>query len=111
MKRLLLLLTLLLCTSACFAGSVNLAWDPMPVTESWTLVRIYERTGTADNYTYVNRVEVPAALTSISLTGVKSGSHTYVARAFDGTVESVDSNSVTATILPGAPANLKLKIP
>jgi hypothetical protein len=117
LKHIFLTLTLILLIgvqTSC-AATVTFAWDEKPVTEVWTFVRIYERVGTDDSYTYVKVAEVSGNVTQASALGVSAGVHTYFARSVfvNGTVEieSFDSNVVTTTVRPGTPTNLKFIIP
>jgi hypothetical protein len=104
--RNLLITILFLCLAqvAC-AGTVTLSWDPMPPTESWTMVRVYEISGTPPSYTKI--LEVSPSQNTVTLTNVKSGSHTYIVRSFDGISESQDSNTASKVALPNPPSNLK----
>lgn len=106
MKRILMIsLMLLLLTATAWAVDVKLAWDANtgPV---WQNVRIYEKVGA--NYTL--KVEVAGTATQATITGVLPGVHIYIARSYAASLESVDSNSVTDTTLPGAPSNLRIII-
>lgn len=91
------------------ARSVTLTWDGMPSDQSWTQVRIYEITPTA--YTLV--ATAPCTLgtpnvcpTSVTFSAPKLA-HSYIARSFDGTYESDDSNTVFLPGPPKAPGNLR----
>lgn len=77
--------------------NITLSWDPMPGTEAWKEVRIYEGT------TKVATAIPPAV--SATFSAVKA-THTWVARSWDGLEESVDSNSVTWAP-PVPPGHLK----
>jgi len=66
-------------------ANITLLWDAMPVGQLWTQVRIYEGT------VLVTTAAVPA--TSVTFSTTKA-THTWTARSFDGTEESVDSNAV-----------------
>jgi hypothetical protein len=109
--------------SVCLAGTINFSWDSEPapgVGQSlWQAVRIYECPGTASSYACGPVPVVTASQTSpfnyssfptsVSLLNVSAGSHNYIARGWDGTNESADSNFVTTVIgvLPATPTNLK----
>ncbi len=102
------ILWLALAVSA-FAGvNLKLAWDPKPAGDTRTSTRIYEKVGTT--YTQVAEVQEPA--TTVTLTNVAIGTHTYVARAWNGQQESVDSNSVQSVILqaPQAPTTVTITV-
>lgn len=72
-------------------GTVVLTWDPPPPGQTWEKVRIYERLGTAPNYTYVRVAEVDGKETKATIERVPAGEHYYVARSFD-IWESENSN-------------------
>jgi len=107
-KRFYLVLCLILFAIYAQAATVTLAWDAMPAGESWTSVRIYERTGIVAPYTYaqVASVACPGCTTAV-VTVTAVGNHTYVARSYNGTIESADSNSVLVNV-PAPPVNLKI---
>jgi hypothetical protein len=105
-KLLSVILWLLLAASA-MAADVKLSWDAGDST--WTSVRIYERTGTAPNFTYAKVGEALGSATEITLTGVTPGVHVYVARAFN-TWESGDSNTAATPPIPAVPLGLKYLI-
>jgi len=72
-------------------ANITLMWDPMPATEAWKEVRIYE------GITKVATAIPPVVSVTLSVT---KAPHTWVARsvATDSAgeeYESVDSNSVT----------------
>jgi hypothetical protein len=96
------------------AATVNLAWDAMPAGQAWTEVRCYERTGASAPYTYTLKGTVTGVppTNTISITGVATGTHTYVVRAYNGQSESADSNSVQGIILavPNAPTTITITI-
>ena len=66
-------------------ANITLLWDAMPVGQLWTQVRIYE------GAVLVATAATPA--TSVTFSTTKAA-HTWTARSFDGTEESLDSNSV-----------------
>ena len=78
--------------------NVTLSWDAMPGTEVWKEVRILE------GATVVATAAMPAA--SVVVANVTKAPHTFVARSFDGTFESDDSNAVVVTP-PVPPGHLK----
>lgn len=89
--------------------SVTLFWDPMPAGEVWIQVRIYEvATGT---YTLVATapcvVGTPNVCPNTISFSVAKTSHTYIARSFDGSLESDDSNTVFISGPPKVPGNLR----
>ena len=110
MLRRLLFITvgLLLACSACIASDITLTWDAMPAGQSWTAVRAYELSLTGQAYTKVG--EVVGTVTSFKVIGATGTAHTYIVRSFDGTNESVDSNSVIVPALPTPPTGLKYTI-
>ena len=107
MKRILLTLAFVLSfTILCSASTIKLAWDAMPTGQSWTAVRVYELA----NGVYTKVGEVAGNLVTATLTNVSESTHVYVVRSFDGTNESVDSNSVIVPALPVPPTGLKYTI-
>jgi hypothetical protein len=87
------------------AADVILTWNPMPAGQSWTQVRIYERTGTAGAYTYARKAEVTGDKTTATISDVVPGVHTYVARSYvTGGWESVDSVPASTPDVPIAPS-------
>jgi len=78
----------------------------MPAGQSWQAVRIYEISGTI----YTKVAEVAGNVTTASLQNFTPGKHVYVARSFDGTWESADSNQVSTPPIPAVPANLKFTV-
>lgn len=73
-------------------------------------LRIYEQTATGP----IKRGEAPVpdspAIPSVRLTNIPVGSHTYIARFFDGAQEGGDSNPATFQVAPPpppAPVNLR----
>jgi len=87
---------LLVIASPAAAADVKLAWDPMPAGEAWTEVRIFE----VISYDFVLKATVPATQTTATVQNVSIGTHSYVARSFNGTQESLNSNTASTTILP-----------
>lgn len=82
------------------AATVKLVWGRSS-TETWDKVRLYRKTGT----TYTLVAEVDGATTN--WTGaVPAGVVTFIARSVVGTLESEDSNPVTAELRPDPPVNL-----
>jgi hypothetical protein len=116
MKKLLMLIVLMgtLFAGTIYAATVNLAWDAMPSGQQWTEVRCYERIGASAPYTYTLKGTVAGTppTNAISITGVATGTHTYVVRAYNGQSESVDSNSVQGVILavPNMPTTITITI-
>jgi hypothetical protein len=87
------------------AADLTFAWDANPGSP-WEKVRLYEKIGA--NYSL--KGEVVGTLTTITITGILPGAHSYIARSFAATVESADSNTATTTILPGAPGNFRIVV-
>lgn len=104
MRTLLGVILWLLLTASAMAADVKLSWDAGEST--WTSVRIYERTGTAPNYTYAKVGETLGTATEITLTGVTPGVHTYIARSYNAW-ESGDSNAASTPPIPAIPTGLK----
>lgn len=109
MKKFLIATILCLITMPAFAASVTLQWDPNdPAAEGY---RIYERIE-GESYDYANP-KYDGANTSCTFTDLVEGTtYYYVARAYEGDVESGDSNEVeytaspttsTVYVYPGAP--------
>ena len=97
-----LTVAILFCCQA-MAADVRIDWDAPAAGQTWVSVRIYERTGAAPNFTYVKVGETSnGTVTSITLTGIVPGTHTFVARAYN-IWESADSNSVLTPVVPNAP--------
>jgi hypothetical protein len=111
-KFLICLAVFMFLAESALAGRVQIGWDAKSVGDTRTSVRVYERTGAAAPYTYTKVGEVSEPTTTLTLPSVGVGSHTYIARAWNGQAESVDSNSVTATILqaPAAPSTVVITI-
>jgi hypothetical protein len=110
MRTLFLALFLLIAIPA-LAADIQLAWDPMPVGETWKTVRAYELksgAGGANIYTQVG--EVAASVSTLTLANISPGEHRYVVRAYDGTWESGDSNVAGTPPLPASPSGLKVTI-
>ena len=78
----------------------------MPAGQSWQAIRIYEISRT----TYTKMAEVAGNVTTASLQNVMPGKHVYVARSFDGTWESADSNQISTPPIPAVPTNLKFTV-
>jgi hypothetical protein len=106
-----LLFLLLFLMTACFAqqtGTIEFSWDPMPAGQAWLTVRVYERTGSAEPYSYHQIAEAPVPATSVTAQlDVGGGQRIFVARSFDGFWESIDSNSVAIKPKPNPPQNLE----
>jgi hypothetical protein len=101
MRRLLIILALLLCATQAFAADVTLKWDPMPAGQAWEKVRIYEMVGTA----YSLKAEVAGSATQATIANVPIGTHVYIARAYQATLESPDSNTASKSFGPSSPMN------
>jgi len=67
-------------------------------------VRLSEKSGT----TYTLLIEVAGTATRAMVTNVTPGAHSLVARSFDGTWESADSNVMATGPVPKPPGNLKI---
>jgi hypothetical protein len=105
MKRILSAAALILLMAAStYAATLTFAWDPKPVDQNWTKVRLYEKSGTA----YTLLIEVAGTSTQATVTNITPGSHSFVARSFDGTWESGDSNVVVTGPVPNPPGNFKI---
>lgn len=105
MKRILfaVIVVLIMAAAAC-AATLTFEWDPMPVGQNWTKVRLYEKSGT----TYTLLIEVDGTATQATATNVTPGVHSFVARSFDGTWESGDSNVVVTGSVPNPLGNFKI---
>ena len=95
---------MLMIAASTYAASLTFAWDPKPADQNWTKVRLYEKSGT----TYILLVEVAGTATQATVSNVMPGAHSFVARSFDGTWESGDSNVVTTGAVPNPPGNFKI---
>ena len=95
---------LLLMAASTYAANLIFAWDPMPADQNWKKVRLYEKSGTV----YILLVEVDGTATQATVTNVTPGAHSFVARSFDGTWESGDSNVVVTGSVPNPPGNFKI---
>jgi hypothetical protein len=105
MRRLFLIIALcLIALPAMAQTTLSFQWDPMPAGQAWDNVRLYEVSGAA----YALKGVAAGTATTITITGLTPGSHTYIVRAVSGSIESADSNSVSATVKPGSPANFKI---
>ncbi len=92
--------------SSALAADITLAWDAMPAGQSWTAVRAYEIVGTE----YVRVGEVAGNITTLKLSNVAPGKHTYVVRSTNGQWESADSNQASTLPQPGSPGGLKVTV-
>ena len=111
MKRLAMLLGMLLFFALPgLAADITFVWDPAPAGQTWTKVRLYERTGTTSPYGYALKGEVAGAATTITITGVAPGAHTYIARSYDGQWESADSNTASTGAVPTTPGNIRITV-
>jgi hypothetical protein len=112
MKTLFATLAFLLLTVPLYAATINLAWDAKTVGDTRTHVRIYERTGAVTPYTYTLVATAIEPATTVTVPSVTAGTHTYVARGWNGQSESADSNAVSAVILalPGVIQNVTITI-
>jgi hypothetical protein len=113
MKRFLSMLLWLLLMPTLFAAvNVKLQWDAKLAGDTRTNVRIYERTGAVAPYTYTQVAEVAEPTVLATIPNVAPGTHTYIARAWNGQQESADSNAPTAIILvpPGTITNVTITI-
>jgi hypothetical protein len=86
-----------------YASTLTFAWDRKPADQNWTRVRLYEKSGA----TYNLLVEVDGTATQATATNVAPGAHTFVARFFDGTWESGDSNVVVTGPVPNPPGEFQ----
>jgi hypothetical protein len=104
MKRVITAAVLFMLMSAStYAATLTFAWDPKPADQTWTKVRLYEKSGT----TYTLLIEVAGTAIQATVTNITPGAHSFVARSFDGTWESGDSNVVTTGPVPNPPGNFK----
>jgi hypothetical protein len=87
------------------AADLTFQWDAAPA-GSWDNVVLYEVNGTI----YTNKGSVAGSLTTMTITGVGAGLHTYVVRGVKNSTESDNSNSAATTIKPGAPSNLRIAV-
>jgi hypothetical protein len=76
----------------------------MPSDQNWTKVRLYEKSVT----TYTLLIEVAGTETQATITNIAPGAHSFVARSFEGTWESGNSNVVVTGPVPNPPANFKI---
>lgn len=90
---------LLLMAISAYVATLTFAWDSKPADQNWTKVRLYEKSGT----TYTLLIEVAGTATQAMVTNVTPGGHSFVARSFDGTWESGDSNVVVTGPVPNPP--------
>ncbi len=104
--KMLLLLALTFGLAAQQTGTVTFTWDPMPMSQSWQFVRIYERIGASAPYTYALKAEVSGAVSTATVSNVTPGIHTYIARSVDDW-ESIDSNSAVTKGQPQPPGQFK----
>ena len=95
---------LLLMAAAANAAALTFAWDSKPADQNWAKVRLYEKSGT----TYTLLIEVAGTATQAAVTNITPGAHSFVARSFDGTWESGDSNVITTGPIPNPPGNFKI---
>lgn len=87
-----------------YAATLTFAWDHKPADQNWAKVRLYEKLGS----TYTLLVEVAGTAIQATVTSVTPGAHSFVARSFDGTWESGDSNVVATGPVPNPPGNFKI---
>lgn len=110
MKRILITLLLLVCVVRAQAADITFAWDPAAPGQNWEKVRLYERTGNPGAYVYTLKGEVAGNLTTMTITGVSPGAHTYVARSYAGGWESADSNEANTGPVPSSPSGIKITV-
>ena len=70
------------------------------------ITRIYSRTGTPGNYSYTLLASAGAGSTSTSATTTSATAYNIIARHFNGSAESVDSNVITLTTNLGSPTSI-----
>jgi hypothetical protein len=105
MKRILsVTIVCLLMAASTYAATLTFAWDPKPADQNWTKVRLYEKSST----TYTLLIEVAGTAIQATVANVTPGAHSFVARSFDGTWESGDSNVVVTSPVPNPPGNFKI---
>lgn len=103
MRTVLTLILLCMLSASTLATDLKVTWDPMPSSQAWTAVRLYEKLDTG--MTKVGETSYPSSTPSITITNVTPGQHTYVLRSFNGQQESPDSTTIPFTLLvaPVAP--------
>jgi hypothetical protein len=97
-------LTIVKMVASTCAATLTFAWDPVPPDQNWIKVRLYEKSGT----TYTLLIEVAGTATQATITNVTPGTHSFVARSFDGTWESGDSNVVVTGPVLNPLGNFKI---
>jgi hypothetical protein len=113
-KKLFVTLSVLILVATSFAGSVNLAWNPVTDPTVGT-VKIYATPGTNTvfvlpgntNATMTLLVSIPA--TNAIVTNLYSGPWSFIATCIttNGLESPTNSNEVWTNIYPGAPINLR----
>jgi hypothetical protein len=91
--------------------SITLAWDPMPVTESWQAVHLYDISVTPEVLLAAPACSVGPPIvcpTQVAITITKKP-YSFVVRSWDGVWESDNSNVVPLAGGPKAPTNLVKK--
>lgn len=81
------------------------------ITANWTnagsfTTRIYSRTGTPGNYSYTLLASAGAGSPSTTATTTSATAYDIIARHFNGSAESVDSNVITLTTNLGSPTSI-----
>ena len=107
MKRILACLFAL--AVAATAANVTLEWDPCDPAQGVVEYRLYEQVGEG----WVQVGSVPATETTITLTNVAVGPHTWVATAVNSAaLESGHSNEASTTVLAPLqpPAGLRVTV-
>ena len=114
MKKILSILASLALIAGAIVGmqstkQLQLQWDPMPTTEAWQSVRLYDVSATPEVLlgTTPCTVGTPMSCPTSIVIVIQKKAYKIVARSFDGNWESLDSNQVAVLGPPASPTNLK----
>lgn len=88
--------------------TITLQWDPMPDTEHWTEIRVYDISASPVMMTSTACQPGPPIVcpTQVTIT-VQRRAYSFVARSYDSVWESDDSNVAVQPGPPKPPNNLK----
>lgn len=107
MKSTIIFIAILLFAACATAGQVSLTWDANnPAPEGY---RVFEREEDQP-YDYENPVWEGSSIIAEPLTIENGTKHYWVVRAFQGDLESDDSNEVGFSFSPDAPSGVAVKV-
>ena len=108
MKRCLLPVILLLAFAASAMAQVTFQWDAYVPATDIDGFKLYQGTATGVYGASAVATITPGTATTFTLPRPSPGIYFWVLRAYKGTLESGNSNEVTATVKPQTPTTLKI---